>query len=444
MGRIEVVVRTHTQDDNVTAMFWLREPRNVANAGDLRTLNDDVSVAPFDQLATMVHGEPAFADDGVTGLVQIAGQEVYKRLTQHPGVKTALEAAVVEPSNQTRTLHICLSNADAENLPWEAIFLPTEEFVAMDSRWRLSRVVEAGSESPDRTFDGTLRVVAILGAEDRFVELQWHALLANLADTPVQFDLLVLSCKQELTDEINALGDDRIAAKMITNSESGLMRDVARHRPQLLHVFSHGTPEYEGRLVISHRGSELAGEDPLYIGAPDLRQLAGDLWLASLNTCRGAESVDRLQSLASSLVSQGVPAVVAMREAIDSRDAHIFCRAFFDSVLDTIHQRLQVGGTVELDWEGALQFPRVKLAEQHPGPAPEIPTQWKAWSVPVLYRCSEPLRIHVASAAQEQIREEIEMLRSLRADLHPDTAAAKFQRLDARIAELEAQLSGGV
>jgi len=440
MGRIKVVVRTHIDEDNATPIFWLGEPAGVPNARDSRTLDDDVGDGPFGRLATAVHGQPAVDGAAGAGLVRIAGEEVYRRLTIHPGVRAALEAAEVEPPEEIRTLHVCLSNAEAENIPWEAIFLPNDEFAALSSSWRLARVVEAAEGVAERVFDGTLRMVAILGAADRYVELEWQAMLDHLTDPPVPIDLLVLTCKKELRDEINALGLGSVRARLITNSVSGLLAEIESHGPQLLHVFSHGTSEYGGQLVVSHRGSEQGGDDPLFVSATDLQPLANELWLVCLNTCRGAESVDRLHSLASSLVSKGVPSVVAMREAIDSADAHEFCGAFLGRALETIHQTLEQGGTHELEWDGVLRTPRVKLSERHPGPAPVATTQWKAWSVPVLYRRPKPLLVENVVDELADIREDLEFLRSIRADLHPDTSQSKIEKLDARIAALEAQL----
>jgi hypothetical protein len=106
---------------------------------------------------------------------------------------------------------------------------------------------------------------------------------------------------------------------------SDLQREVAARRPHVVHVVAHG--RVGGRLALD-------GEIDATALATAL--LAGGVvpWLVVLNACYSAGSTGTSEPLAAGLVRKGLPAVVAMGDAVNDRVARTFAWRFYDALAD--------------------------------------------------------------------------------------------------------------
>jgi hypothetical protein len=226
-----------------------------------------------------------------------------------------------------------------------------------------------------------------------------------------------------------------------------------------VHFFCHGTAGASATIEVETRidrqTERTAGS--LVIEASQLTGLSGleTVWLATLNCCRGAQG-GKVNSFAKSLVENGMPAVIAMREAVAVAEAHAFTRAFYESLLtelatDIFPQRnvpsIQVPETF---WARTLHGPRQKLVElKAAGRAPsEAAACCPEWTLPVLYVNRAELRLQPRGRARPLPEEDAARYRATLSLLRSSRSLQAYNRaprstldvLDAKIAELETQL----
>jgi tetratricopeptide (TPR) repeat protein len=145
-----------------------------------------------------------------------------------------------------------------------------------------------------------------------------------------------------------------------------LQRALRRESWNVVHVVAHGgTNTEEGYLVLEDDDGQ-----GLVLGATSLARLLAShnsLLLVILNTCDSSRppTNDHLASIAATLVSRGIPAVVAMRQSISDSNARIFAQEFYESLIR--------GYSIET----AVNEARKALSIQSPGKT--------VWGVPVIY-----------------------------------------------------------
>lgn len=438
-------IRIVVSNFNDRPVFRLDEPRGPGF--------QDIYALELDEAAIVALRDLDQNETASDAIVAKAGDAVYRSLELHPAVRRTMQAALGVAS-QEHTLHLSISNTEAENLPWEAICCATEVgwrgpdtgvFLALEPRWQLARLVEEGSsERLLRRFDGTLRVVVILGAADRSNEIEWQGIAKGLEQFDCPVEVSVWVCSTPVRDRIASEMRGNAAVHLIPTTVAEFERALIESRPQILHVFSHGSSDYGGYLKIDNRLSALdATRDPLWLDASKLAGLADELWFVSLNTCRGGEAGGGAHSLAYQLAWKGVPAVVGMREAIEARYASHFSRGMFSSLADVLRDVLAEPGERLLDSERLLRQPRQALLDAAEVHHPGVAACWKPWTLPALIRRDQPLIIHVPHRpnsvfgfATERDLAELEMLRELRVSLHEFTEPEIVDGLDARIREL--------
>jgi hypothetical protein len=452
------IVRIQESFDGRT-FFYLENPKTYDRAGKAYFLQASPSQSPFVELRT---------GDGSPERVREAGERLYADLSTHPAIALALNAAF----QQSQMNPICFrldDVVDADQLPWEAFRFGTSEFVALNKRWPIVRLRETTESAPRDVYEfaAPIRILAVLSAPgtgtDRRAPAapQWASLrLAieqhRLGPSATPVELTLLTCEEDLRDAIRTANLQGVTAELIADKED-LIAKIRAVRPQILHFFCHGTSEEIPHLQIGTHLDWQAQQDPsIALESEELRQRADpdqNVWLVTLNCCESAMRAKDARSLANSLVAQGFPAALGMREVIDVQTAHQVCSLFYPAALQLI-DAAQEGSVVEIEWAAALYEARTGLVNLCcAGLVPQAAAKSsKSWTIPVLYTRREPIRIKRIpglgiSSAQARIIDFIRTLQGQRAkmaedgkDLPPAALQPLLQDFDNRIAQAVADL----
>jgi predicted ATPase len=210
-------------------------------------------------------------------------------------------------------------------LPWEFLYDPRRgEHVALSAATPLVRSLIAGVDPA-----GTLDVPAPL------------RVLGMIAD-PSDLDRLRSRHEQELVEEALA-GLQARGLVELRWLVQGTWRDLQRMMRlgpwHIFHFVGHGRFDpfrNEGYVMLPGAGGAAA---PLR--ASELARLladSGSLQLALLNSCEGARGSEQhpFSGTAATLVRRGLPAVVAMQDAVGDRAAIEFGRGFYEAVADGV------------------------------------------------------------------------------------------------------------
>lgn len=424
-------------------MLRIEEPDDVTSCDDLFDLDISNSNAALEYVR--VPGAPAPTS---ATPVSEAGAEILRRLSAHPGVREALERAATAQTGSTHPIHIETAAPDAEALPWEILFHKHRGFLALDDRWPISRLVgrKAGRVSVNRLVKSTVKLCAVLAAKDRDARPEWAALHTALRQSGIAYEVLTLVAQRDLHTEILTAGDDAVLVEYVPGgptAKEDLLERIEDFGPNLLHFFCHGSATFGGYVEVASRNTIDLGEEPIYLNASALASVTTDALLMTLSACEGALASTDAHSLAYALVKDGLPAAVGMRHPIESSAAHDFCGAFYAKALDRL-SALGPAAEVEIDWAPAMPAPRRQLCARYPGPVEAVAAAHTEWTLPVLYRRPEPLRVAMAAP---QVGEDpqylfgmLETLRTQRANMHPSTPPDKVKKLDRLVHELELML----
>lgn len=386
------------------------------------------------------------------------GKELWKALESDDRVREQLTFLFGDGG----ALFIADVSAESQALPWETLCRPDGRFVALEAKLALGRTVARVEAKKLRsyTYDSPLRVLAVLAAaggaaKDTAIE-EWTSLSTALfADPEIECDLRVIGCDADVKTAVEAFDQPAVADGATPRFQfldaDKIKKAVKSFQPHILHFFCHGFVEPEPTLefatrrdqaLASDRGSETLNAEEL----ADVVDIDHSLWLVNLNCCLGAAATDSSQPLAREIVREGVPAVTAMQEPIDRRDAHLFSRSFYQSFLGQIKAALDQPAPHRLSVPEALREPRKDLHDSHKaqhGP----PANCKEWSLPVVYVHYEPFELDGRTAPGLdpqrilQIRSELAQLGKAREemsrlDLPPEVIAG----IDQKIGALEAEL----
>ena len=430
-------------------------------------------VTPNSRVAQMLHcrhDDPNFVnlDNGVLepGTVKDVGSLLFNTLAEHDGVRTGITLAL---SSRDKTAPIYIypdpSHWQVQKIPWETLYnpdnnFPEPRFLALNHCWPIARIVGKASTEPEilRTFKPPLRAMIILTAAGVSAAPEWNAIYNALSRTRPHAKLKIIVCERALKKAIDDLGNPDIKAEYL-QSASLLLKAIDDFSPHILHFFCHGSTEGGPHLQLATLDDVEAGRAN---GTVTLEpsQLIHDthlskcLWLATLNCCKGAAAGGgEVDSIASGLVNAGFPAVVGMREGIDTSDAHLFCETFYPEVRKQIEKCVKASGQqVEIEWARALRVPRARLCEKHSMDGQTLAvaaTRSKEWTLPVMYVRPEPFKLHVRPAkptlsAEEQrrLQAKIDRLREARDFLanNPDMPPGAITELDGKISEVENEL----
>lgn len=249
-----------------------------------------------------------------------------------------------------RRLHLELRvDPGLEDLPWELLREPDGGvFLAASDDTSMFRCVEPTRPEPLRRPSSSPARLLIFAAsppdlDPLDVEAEISRIRQTLAGTSVEIEVVP--------------GGDR----------DSLLESLRSHPPDVVHWISHGVGDFDhgGRLLVESRvgGSESVRPDQL------VEMLGRVPSLVVLATCDSARSGngDSLAALAPMLVRAGVPAVVAMRDAIRDEDAIRFTQALYSSLGQGV------------DVAGAVATARRSLLLHEAGDRGD-------WAIPVLYQ----------------------------------------------------------
>lgn len=441
MSRTIISVQELPMGDDVVVYFRLSEPTDVPEGEKSCLLVCRPNQGVFSDLAAIVAGDPdAIANE----LVKAAGAEVFQALSGHPGVQSALDGTVHAADPPTRPIFIETLATASESLPWEAIYHPAGQFLSLDARFPMARI-PGGSrvEAVERSFEPPLRIAAVLGAADRDATPEWKALHKAIEVSGIDCHVSLFVAQRELYEQMEAEADDRVDLHWIPSDANGLIDRLVSAHPHLLHVFCHGVAQPTGYLEVATRQHLEMGAEPVYLEKTHLGRLKSTVWLVTLDACEGAAPASNGHSLAYSLVKEGLPAAIGMREPIDSKAANVFCGAFYRGLLSFMSERLVAGQTFVVPWWEFMHAPRSALCDLHPGPTSVKAALYKEWTLPVLYQRGEPFQVQTHAGTGLISLTELDTLRELREGLHPDTPADVTARLDAAIAALGEAVNAG-
>ncbi|MEM7048166.1 MAG: CHAT domain-containing protein [Acidobacteriota bacterium] len=407
------------------------------------------------------------------GAIGRIGSALFRLLTSH----RAIEQQVLACHHNGCGLLIEDLEPEAQALPWETLRDAGGNFLAFGDSPLLGRTVTPlRQQTPlTRSWERKLRVLAVLAASGAQSDLrlltavcELEALVAGLsAPGGPPFELLVVGCDFDLgTDPAE---DVRRAVEAMQNPAVGFqplagfgtLRDsIEAFEPHLLHFFCHGFADDEmaPRLELALRDDQLVRRPrgTLVLEASDLEELLeaqNQLWLLVLNCCLGAAATESI-SFARDVMARpalDLPAVVAMREAVDRRDAHLFTSSFYREVAEITARQASSPNAADLQWAETLPAVRSAICRER-CQALSNAEHCREWSNPVIYVRREPFRVVPVSAASaeddreeriEELESQIAMLKSLRDELSqvPDIPADKIALLDERIRELRRKLA---
>jgi len=327
--------------------------------------------------------------------IKDAGRRLFDAVVANPDLAPHLTAALQVQQPQRYPVFVELATTGAESLPWEAMCSPAGDFLALDERWAVGRMVDSLSPlEPVWRFAPPLRIAAVLSALGVPANGEWEALRAACAKANLPLDVLVLVSEESLEDKIRKHTPAWATVEFVPPTVSELQQRLRAFQPHVLHLFCHGSAADESpHLQIATKPDWLgAATSSLLVEANEVRDFTARTdnlpWLVVLNCCETATAVaEDTQSVALSLVYEGgIPAVVGMREPVRSDDATLFTEAFYEQLLPELEQRVGGGaaGGSPLDWPMLAVEARRRLVKRHHGLLNKAGAG-KAWTLPVVY-----------------------------------------------------------
>jgi hypothetical protein len=372
------------------------------------------------------------------------GDKLFGLLRKQPQLREALEDALRAADDDVRPLCFTVQGADGDDLSlcWELLWEKQQQFLALNRRWPIGRIVDNNNMQPSRVYRPPLRILAVMSALGEEARPEWLGLQAAVLHArglglPVHVTAVV--GEQALLDELRATAaaDPGWLTVHALTSRAALEELLKNAPPQILHFFCHGwVGTGEGRLELATIGDRAEPPEQakasVAVSMADLRTLVRSrkLWLVTLNCCSGARSTTDVQSLAQAAVSAGAGAAVGWREAVDARDANLLCKTLYLELLGELARRLadaESGDELLLELASSSYGPRVEL---HSTPGRRRPV----WTLPVLYLAPHPLSVvvHRSEGADEPGRhDDLERRESGGDAVRASTVASELAEADA-------------
>ncbi len=255
------------------------------------------------------------------------GETLFTALFSEP-VYACFEASRTAAARRGHSLriHLRLGDARLASLPWEALYdSQREQFLGLSRHTPLIRYLELTQEITPLSVAGSIRILAMSvrphGAAPLNVEAERRHMedafatpnhLARLWPRRVQITWVQGQTIDDLADQIQ-IGGPYHVFHFIGHGQF----DADEREGRLLFATASGQPDPRPISHVAHLLAEL----------PSLR-------LVVLNACEGASGAtdEIFSSMAGALVQAGLPAVVAMQQAITDRAAITFARAFYRAV----------------------------------------------------------------------------------------------------------------
>lgn len=434
------VRRTVTPGGSPSLTFAVDGPPN-----DDQLLDLDPARPPIEEMLQFVS-----TPDDDSDVIANAGSAIHQRLAMHGNLAQALQATLLSPlgrASREIQIHIEPIAKVAHNLPWETLLHPADGFVALSQELPFSRSippVSADSVRDTAPFDGTLKIVAVLAAAQIPGMPEWAAIERATRQWPAgKLDVLLLvntqTLKGQIDAEVAANGLQGFRVELVPPDVEKLAQRIGDHAPHVLHIFCHGRSDGGGVLEVATPATAI-GQPPLYLRPGPLASAARSSFLVVLNACStGAVNQDaETNSVACSLVEQGVPFVTSMRQQVAADVAHLFAGTLLDKVVHDLAADYARGVAFRPAIAAAVMAARRTIMDSC-GPAANLQRRYKEWTLPILCTSSVPFQITpVTQVSQQEATETLAAIRVLRTILTsgqlPDD---KRQKIEAHIATLE-------
>jgi CHAT domain len=348
--------------------------------------------------------------------IEQAGRFLYDAVVSHPDLAQYLATALQCQAPQRYPVFVEIATGSGiETLPWETLCSPSGDYLGLDERWAVGRIVDGpGQLAPFWHFKPPLRIAAVLSCLGVGAADEWRALREVVDATGLKVEVLAIVSEQELYDQIEAerqAGATWAKVALVPVQLRELQKLVAEFGPHVLHFFCHGTAQGSPHLQIATKNDWIteSPDNSLLVEPREIRDFTArtdDLpWLIVLNCCEsaGAGELENLQSVALRLVYDGaVPAVVGMREPVLSGDANLFTSSFYGRLLDDLQVRVGGGPASEdpIEWARFVVEARTQLAKKHRGlTLTQAAASTREWTMPVVYVRPVPFTIRIAPPA---------------------------------------------
>ncbi len=369
--------------------------------------------------------------------VQQYGSLLRDSLNKHPAIQSVLQSIFQLPAGQSRTLCFEIVSRLGEQIRWEALCDDEGNFVALDSRCRLGRIADevSSQDTGVRPFKLPLKIGAFMSAAGRDATPEWSAFTsaydaARQANLPIE--ARVYLGQQDLLDaaaaEIAAGKHPGLSIFPMPGSDLDVESALNDWQPHIVHFFCHGSAGYgkaylELATILDHENQDPEGSVIVEVNSLVVVEGVRNAWLVVLNCCEGATADERLSSMAFRIVANGsVPAVIGMQEPIPAGDANVFCATLYPEIFKLLAGVAK--GAMEkplvLDLTGALVPARRAIRNRHKKQL----TDFRNWTLPVLYVQREPLQVQYRPAGTDdemsQLRERVALVAGLLRQLPPD------------------------
>jgi len=434
------VRRTVTAGGDPSLIFAIDGPPS-----DDQPLGLDPTLPPIDAMLQFESTPDADSD-----VISTAGKAIHARLATHGNLARALSDTLRTPNGQPSReirIHIEPIAKAAHNLPWETLLHPDDGFVALSQDVPFSRAVppvSADSLRSAATFDGTLKMVAVLAAAGIEGKPQWDAIELATRQWPAgQRDILLLvdlpAFKEAIELQIKNDGLTGYRVDLVPPTVEELVERIGDHAPHILQLFCHGQADGGGVLEIA-MPSTAFGMPPLYLRPGQLASASRSSFLVLINACSGgaADLAADTNSIACALVEQGVPFVTCMRQRVEAKVLTLFVGALLRRVLRDLRADYAQGQRFTPQIATAVVAARRTIMESF-GPQAILQRRFKEWTLPILCTSSAPFEIHpVKTISQEDGTQTLAAIRVLRTLLDTGTIEdAKRQAIEAHIVLLE-------
>jgi len=206
------------------------------------------------------------------------------------------------------------------NLPWEYLYHPgLRRFIVVSTKTPITRYTDMARPVMPLNVDSTLRLLVVISS-------------------PTDFPELDVSREQDKIKNALLNVEHRIEVEWLEKPTLAALQQRLRKTPvHILHFIGHGGWDeraQDGVLVFEDeykRGR--------HVSASQIATILRDhdsLRLVVLNACEGARSspTDPFAGVATTLVQQGIPAVLAMQFEITDRAAIQLSQVFYESIAD--------------------------------------------------------------------------------------------------------------
>ncbi|WP_114907547.1 CHAT domain-containing protein [Ornithinimicrobium murale] len=450
MTRVVFSVVEMPGPDGVRLGIQLKEPPELP-----RPQPEPLGLEAHDAVFQALHGPPT------QDAVRRAGRLLFDALLRNAPLAKQLSAALLVQPPQRRPVCVELATTDGESFPWEALCDTDGAFLGLDERWAVGRIVETVIPLEGyRHFVPPLRVAAILSCLGVPAAAEWEALRAAVQDSTLPAEVLVLVSEDALHADISATAPDWVSVEFVPSTVAELGARLQEFNAHVLHLFCHGlSTRTSPHLQVATRADWLTGQSSSLLlesgDIGDFHRPADSLpWLVVLNSCETASATGEQSagSVALNLVyTEGIPAVVGMREPVQADDATRFTEAFYGELLREFASLPTTPGVAApVDWARLLVGAREQLAERYE-PLKEQRGTRKAWTLPVVYTRPAVFTVQVGEATSPGSGEldaettralvlSIEALTGLRAQISGTGDSTLLAYIDDDLGRLRAEL----